>query len=199
MKQIVIVDDHAMFRTGLRLFIDRSLPEAGVREAGSLREALQLGPTTPHLVLLDIQLPGLNGVEGIALLRRQWPDVPIVMLSSLDTPEMVNLALARGADGFVSKTETAEAIAEVVRQALNKELDRAAPGNEPPSTGPRLTPRQREILDLLCQGLPNKAIANQLGLSENTVRWHVQAILEVLGVSSRSQAAFAARRVGLVH
>lgn len=197
-KKIIIVDDHAMFRSGLRMLLEASLQGAGVTEAGSLNEAMQGPDAEPDVVLLDIKLPGLNGVEGIALLRRQWANVPIVMLSSQDDPETVREALARGATVFVSKAETADRIVALVNRILHEGLDSASPAGEPARPTVRLTPRQCEVLELLCQGLSNKLIARRLNLSENTVRWHVQAILEALGVSSRSAAAFAARSAGLV-
>jgi DNA-binding NarL/FixJ family response regulator len=195
-KHILIIDDHAMFRSGLRMLIDDRMPDTQVAEAGTLRDGLEGMGGTPDVVLLDVKLPGLSGMEGIALVRRQWPEVPVLMLSAQDDTETVQQAMGRGASGFVSKAETAERIVELLNQALRGSI-------EPPTVGEgassvRLTPRQCEVLELLCEGLSNKVIARQLTLSENTVRWHVQAILETLQVSSRSEAAFAARRLGLV-
>ena len=195
---ILLIDDHAMFRAGLRMLLTSSMPQAGVVEAGSLTEAMRGEGSPPDVVLLDIQLPGLNGVDGIALLKRQWPDTAIVMLSSQDEPETVRLAMGRGAVGFVSKAETAERIVEVINQALNSELPLDAHVAANDDTVVRLTPRQCEVLELLCEGLSNKLIARRLELAENTVRWHVQAILGLLRVSSRSEAAFTARRLGLI-
>lgn len=172
------------------------LPDAELTEAGSLAEAMQIPELNPDLVLLDIKLPGLNGVEGIALLRRQWPQLPVLMLSAMDEPEMVRQAIARGASGFVSKTQGAEDIVRAVQDVMRGGEVPPLPSDD--TTTLRLTPRQCEVLELLCQGLSNKVIARRLELSENTVRWHVQAILSLLQVSSRSEAAFAARQLGLV-
>lgn len=200
--RILMIDDHAMFRSGLRMVLNASLPDAEVFEAGSLNEAMQDAPDLLDVVLLDIKLSGLNGVEGIALLKHKWPLVPVLMLSSQDEPETVRLALARGATGFVSKADTADKIVSAINQALRGEFTalaaQAGGGGDTPDTHQHLTPRQCEVLDLLCQGMSNKLIARQLALSENTVRGHVQAILEFLHVSSRSEAAFAARHRGLV-
>jgi len=172
-----------------------------VLEAGSLDEALHSCTATPDLVLLDIVLRGLNGMDGIDLLKRRWPQTPIVMVSSDAAPLTVKQAMARGASDFVSKEKTAENILAVVQQVLVQKLRGSAQVPVPSSKtadAERLTPRQLEVLDLLCQGLPNKAIGRKLNLTENTVRWHVQSILAVLSVSNRSEAAFAARSQGLI-
>jgi DNA-binding NarL/FixJ family response regulator len=204
--RILLIDDHAMFRSGLRMVLNASLPDAEVFEAGTLNEAMRDAPdlldAVLDIILLDIKLPGLNGVDGIALLKRKWPQVPVLMLSSQDEPETVRLALARGAAGFISKADTADNIIALLKRILRGELAaQVAQTRDDGDVGGallHLTPRQCEVLDLLCQGMSNKLIARQLTLSEHTVRGHVQAILGFLQVSSRSEAAFAARRRGLV-
>ncbi len=199
---ILLVDDHAMFRSGLRMVLDASMPDIDVLEASSLNDALYCVESTPDVVLLDIKMPGLNGVEGVALLKRKWPQAPVLILSSQDDPETMQFALARGASGFVSKANTAEKIVDAISLVLHGQSPVAAEAtggdNAQPLPPKSLTPRQYEVLDLLSQGMSNKLIARQLALSENTVRVHVQAILAFLKVSSRSEAAFAARRHGLV-
>ena len=199
MQRILVIDDHALYRDGLRLALARALPEAAVEEAGSLNEALNLA-VAPDVVVLDVKLPGLNGVEGMPLLRRAWPQVPVIVLSSQDEPENARAALARGANAFLSKAESAEKIVAVVKTTLSGEAPPTAPAPVSPTADtPSLTARQCEVLELLGRGLTNKAIGRQLDLSENTVRGHVQAILAVLQVTNRSEAAFAARRLGLIH
>lgn len=205
--RVLLIDDHALFRSGLRLVLKEGLPEAEVLEAASLEQALHLPIEPPDLVLLDIQLQGVNGIEGLGLLHRRWPRVPVVMLSSMATSDKVQLASSRGAIGFVSKGDSGDRIIAVVREVLNAS---AATGGDVPRlpaapacattvpAPPRLTPRQCEVLDLLCQGHSNKVIARRLELSEYTVRGHVQAVMGVLGVTSRSQAVFVARQAGLV-
>jgi DNA-binding NarL/FixJ family response regulator len=195
--QILLIDDHALFRSGLRLVLLGGLPDAQVLEAESLEQAVRETTEAPSLVLLDIQLKGVNGLEGLGLLRRRWPGVPVVMLSSSVEPETVRLALSRGAAAFVSKAETADKIIAVIQETLGGALSAAAREPEDASRL-RLTPRQCEVLDLLCEGLSNKVIAKRLELSEFTVRGHVQAVLNLLGAQSRSQATFAARRAGLI-
>ncbi len=179
------------------------IPDLEVAEAASLEEAMKTTMTEPALVLLDIQLHGLNGLEGIALVKRKWPDASVVILSSDAAPQNVRMALERGAAAFVSKADTADNILAVIEQ-LRRGQEVVSPvqadAQAANGDGARqlLTPRQFEVLDLLCQGLPNKVIGRRLNLSENTVRGHVQAVLAALQVSSRSEAGFAARRRGLV-
>ncbi|MFH0935111.1 MAG: response regulator transcription factor [Pseudomonadota bacterium] len=198
--RIMLVDDHAMFRSGLRMVLHESMPVAEFIEAGTLNEAMQNAPDQLDVVLLDIKLPGLNGVDGIALIKRRWPQVPVLMLSSQDEPETVHMALARGATCFISKADTAEKIVSLLEMVLHGGAapDQANSGSNIPGMLQHLTPRQCEVLDLLCKGMSNKLIARELDLSENTVRGHVQAILCFLQVSSRSEAVFAARNRGLV-
>lgn len=196
----LLIDDHAMFRSGLAVLLRSSLANLEVMEAGSLDESLHGTMAAPDVVLLDILLRGLNGLDGIELLKRQWPKVPIIMVSSDAEPGTVRLALQRGASAFISKEKSADSILALVKQVLEPRLPQHddAPAAMTTGQGARLTPRQLEVLDLLCQGLPNKAIGRKLDLSENTVRWHVQAILVHLNVTNRSEAAFAARSQGLI-
>lgn len=200
---ILLIDDHALFRCGLRMVLTTGIPDAVVTEVASLEDAMRGLIDEPALVLLDIQLHGLNGLEGIALVKRRWPAAVVVILSSDAGAQNVRMAHERGAAAFVSKADTADNILAVIDQ-LRRGLPvvsasgvLAQPGGGDASRQ-LLTPRQSEVLDLLCQGLSNKVIGRRLNLSENTVRGHVQAVLAALHVSSRSEAGFAARRRGLV-
>jgi DNA-binding NarL/FixJ family response regulator len=201
--RILLIDDHALFRCGLRMVLLSGIPDLEVAEAASLEEAMKTAMAEPALVLLDIQLHGLNGLEGIALVKRKWPDSAVVILSSDAAPQNVRMALERGAAAFVSKADTADNILAVIAQ-LRRGQEVVSPVQADAQAGDGdgarqlLTPRQFEVLDLVCQGLPNKVIGRRLNLSENTVRGHVQAVLAALHVSSRSEAGFAARRRGLV-
>jgi DNA-binding NarL/FixJ family response regulator len=194
---ILLIDDHALFRAGLRLLLGSSIPEAEVVEAGSLGEALGREMAPPGVILLDIKLPDLNGMEGIAVLKRCWPSAPVLILSSCDAPETEREAHARGAAGFISKAETADRMVDLVRRSLRGQLAASEAANGGASTR-SLTQRQAEVLAFLGQGLSNKLIARRLSLSENTVRRHVQDILEHFQVASRAEAVYAARRQGLL-
>ncbi|NML44243.1 response regulator transcription factor [Ramlibacter sp. G-1-2-2] len=196
---LLLVDDHALFRTGLAMVLASAIPDVRVNEAASIQDAMRQEGEAPDLVLLDIQLQGLNGLDGIGLVQRRWPGVPVLMLSSHTEPEKVRQALARGAADYLSKAHTADQMIAAITRALRGEAVPLPAGEANDSGHCGLTPRQFEVLDLLCQGLSNKAIGRRLNLSEHTVRGHVQATLAVLDVSSRSEAAFAARQRGLVH
>lgn len=195
-SHIVLIDDHPMFRAGLSMVLGRAMPDAEVSQAASVDEALNTALEPVHLVLLDIKLNGSSGLEGIGHIKRRWLAVPILMLSSHDEPETTRLALARGATAFMSKAEAPETIIDTIARLLRGELPQANPiacNNDK-----HLTPRQREVLTLLHEGLTNKMIARKLTLSENTVRRHMQEILKYFKVATRAEAVLAARQQALV-
>jgi DNA-binding NarL/FixJ family response regulator len=194
---ILLIDDHAMFRSGLKMVITAAMAGAQVHQAGSIRDAIANTPAELDVILLDINLHGLSGLEGIGLLRQKWPHVPVLMLSSQSEPETVRLALARGATAFVSKAETADDMVLAIQRALRGPWV-GSPSAPDSAAARRLTPRQLEVLDLLDQGLSNKLVARQLSLSDNTVRRHVQDILMFFDVGSRAEAVAAARRQRLI-
>lgn len=196
--RILLIDDHAMFCSALRMLLAAGIPDIEISGVTSLDAAMQDTQPCVDLVLLDINLKGLNGIEGIALLKRKWPLARIFMLSSQDDPKTVSEAFSRGADGFISKAETAENIITSINQILLGQFSPALPETDSPEQR-RLTPRQLEVLNLMHQGLPNKLMASQLSLSEHTVHRHVQAVLDYFGATNRVEALFAARNQGLVH
>lgn len=196
---ILLIDDHPLLRAGLRLMLESALADATVQEMDSIGEALRSGEAAPALVLLDIELPGLNGLDGLGVLLQRWPRTPVVMLSSHTERETQQAALARGAWAFLSKAASMDEMMATIQAALRREpAASASPGPAQPGRRLHLTPRQCEVLDQLCQGYSNKLISRHLGLSEHTVRIHVQALFTALDVSSRTQAMVAARHHGLV-
>jgi DNA-binding NarL/FixJ family response regulator len=207
MTSILIIDDHALFRTGISEVLKVAMDKLYIFEAASIREACQIETEPPALILLDIVLNGLNGLDGIPLLRKRWASAPILMLSSDQSPQTQQTAMAHGAIGFLHKGSSTEHIVLAIQQSLKGEIQfgvgmvaTASPsrslmrGAEPS----HLTARQIEVLDLLCIGLSNKLIARKLDCAENTVRGHVQAILHYLDVPTRNEAVYAARKLGLV-
>lgn len=199
--RILMIDDHALFRSGMRLVLQADLPEAEILEAVSVVQAVRDTSTTPALVLLDLQLQGINGMEGLGLLKQRWPGVPMVILSSTADRASIDQAMSLGATAYFSKADTSDKIIPILRQILDASQS-SAPGlpalSASVTTRPRLTPRQCEVLEHLCDGLSNKMIARHLNVSEYTVRGHVQTLFELLQVTSRSQASAVARRLGII-
>ncbi|AVB17744.1 DNA-binding response regulator [Pseudomonas syringae pv. tomato] len=194
-SSILLIDDHALFRSSVALMLEMRLPRTTVSEASRIEQALAQALPAPDLILLDVQLESTNGLEGIALLQERWPLARVVIVSAFDRDAIVREAIQRGAVEFHSKAECPEHLLQRIQALLS---------GEPPeprtiaATPLPLTSRQRQVLGLLCRGLTNKEIALQLWRSEHTVRSHVQAILTILQTSCRTEAADAARRLGLV-
>lgn len=195
---ILLIDDHALLRSGLRMVLEQGFAAAVIEEADSLAGVARSLDQRPDLVLLDIEMPGLNGLDGLTVLKARWRGIPVVMLSSHTEPETVRLALERGAMAYLSKAESVEKIIVTLERVLRGEPATAPAPLMGSDSAANLTARQCEVLALLSEGLSNKLIGRRLELSENTVRGHVQAVLAFLQVSSRSEAAYAARHRGMV-
>lgn len=195
--RVMIVDDHAMTRVGLRFFLKGFDDLALVGEATSGEEALALcRETAPHVVLMDIVMPGMGGVETIRRLRDQHPAIQVLALTSFEQDEMVQGALQAGAIGYLLKNVSAQKLAAAIRAAavgratLAEEVAGAvvAMARQPAAPGWNLTQREREVLALLVRGLPNAEIAARLSISQATAKYHVRSILTKLGATSRTEA-----------
>ena len=213
--RLLLVDDHVLFREGLALLLRPALDDATILEAGTCAEAFAVlardGPV--DLILMDLQMPGMPGLDGIAHVRERHPDVPVVALSSSDDRDTVLSALDAGAMGFIPKSSTSAVLLSALRLILAKGIylppsaflaDRAqapppaargAGTKEPAELG--LTPRQSDVLYRILQGKPAKVICRELGLSTTTVKVHTSAVLRALNVTTRTQAVIAAGRLGL--
>lgn len=202
---LLLIDDHTLFRTGLRLIVQEHPGVGSIAEAGTVTEACALAPMDVDLVLLDILMPGMSGLDGLLPLRKAFPRARIVLVSASVAPDAMREARMRGADGFLPKSASGDDILAAISLALSGVA--CFPTDSPigsaaaiPSTAtPMLTARQIDVLRLLCMGKSNKLIARDLGLSENTVRVHVTAIFAQLGVNSRSTALLRAQGLGLVN
>jgi len=204
---IVIADDHPLFRGALRQAIGAMLEGAEVVEASGLDDlGARLQGTSVDLVLLDLSMPGVQGFSGLIQLRSQHPDVPVVIVSATEDPFVIRRALDFGASGFIPKSLETERIGEAIRKVLAgdvwvpAEIDLGGPEDRETTDLVRrvatLTPQQVRVLTMLSEGLLNKQIAYELGVSEATVKAHVSAILQKLNVESRTQAVIAASKIG---
>lgn len=182
---ILVIDDHALFRSGISTMLMNALGRVLTLETDTVEDALALADVDPALVLLDIQLQGVSGLEGIASLRRHWPISPIIVVSGLDTPSIVADALKRGAAAFLSKSERPEHMVSLVRNLLGSTVSGR---DRPPDEHATLDARSTALLNLHAQGLSNKVIGRRLGLPEYIVRGHVQALQTRFG-TFRSEAS----------
>ena len=205
---VMLVDDHPLFRQGLRMMLSTSqVIHAQFYEAGSVAEAVE-NKAQVDLVLLDISMPGCDGVTGIARMRQRWPSAPVVMLSGHDHQELIQDSVRNGASGFMSKAMQPDAICAEVQQWLMRSVGsmyglshakpKLAAGLLPEDDDKALPNRQYEILKMLAQGFSNKAIATRLDVSEYTVRNQVVAILRHFDAQTRTQAVNNAQRQGLL-
>ncbi|MBY4948685.1 response regulator transcription factor [Cupriavidus respiraculi] len=200
---LLLVDDHTLFRTGLRLLLADSPSVASIVEAGAVMEAVQAhGGADIDVILLDIQMPGLNGIEGVRVLRRHFPAARILIVSGTSGSDAIPPAARKDIAGFLPKSSDAQQIELAIARCLEGGTwfadDSPASAHTQAYEVSMLTARQLEVLSQLNLGRSNKVIAHHLGLSENTVRVHVAAILDHLGVVSRVEAILEAQRRGLV-
>jgi Response regulator containing a CheY-like receiver domain and an HTH DNA-binding domain len=217
---ILLIDDHFCAREGVACLLKQLFPELQIFEAESFDQGMTIIRERPlNLVLLDIQLPGKDGLMGLAELRREFPNLCVTMFSGLDDRELVFEALRLGAMGFIAKTVSRQAFAEALQDVLSgrvylppsvvgpqivreKEMsgattaDGARPVTNPASLG--LTPREFEVLGWLVQGLCNKEIARKLGIEEQTIKNHLRPIFQKFGVARRTELLVKAFEQGIV-
>lgn len=205
---VLIVDDHPLFLEALQRAITSAFPKAGVREAVSIDAAkveLQ-GKTRYDIVLLDLALPGTRGFDGLLELRTLYPKIPIVVVSALEEPRIVQDVMRYGAAGFISKSAGRDEIANALKDVMDGSVT-LPKGYRPPAAQTSddkndlaqrlqtLTPKQLSVLRMLRQGLLNKQIAHELQIEETTVKAHVSEILRKLNVASRTQAVIEAQKL----
>jgi DNA-binding NarL/FixJ family response regulator len=207
--RLVIADDHPLFRGALREAVAGLFEGAHIGEAGSFDNVTRLlgADAEIDLILLDLSMPGMRGFSGLMYLRAQYPSVPIIVVSANDDPAVIRRCMEFGASGFIPKTlgidEMRIAMTRVLEGGvwtppdvnLGQSWDAQAAELMPRLAS--LTPQQVRVLMMLSEGLLNKQIAYELGVSEATVKAHVSAILQKLGVESRTQAVIAASKIEL--
>jgi DNA-binding NarL/FixJ family response regulator len=206
-NEIVIADDHPLVRGALRQAVAGAIPEATIKETADLDQLsrqLEINPET-DLVLLDLSMPGMRGFSGLFYLRAQYPNVPIVIVSANEDRAVMRRCIEIGAAGFIPKTTEMDVMRQAIRAILAGatwvpcDLELSATNDK--ATGDivrrlgSLTPQQMRVLMMVSEGLLNKQIAYELSVSEATVKAHVSAILQKLGVESRTQAVIAAAKI----
>ncbi|RSZ60727.1 response regulator [Massilia atriviolacea] len=202
--RVLLVDDHSLFRSGIRSLLQRHAEFAVVGEAADgvegIKRARQL---QPDVVLLDLNMPGMSGVETLQLMKQDCPEAAIVMLTVSEEAQDLGTALRAGASGYLIKNIDTDYLLRAIRRAaagetvvaeamtgkLVAQLQAGTAAEAPASELDKLTPREREILDCLARGESNKSIARNLDLAESTVKIHVQNVLKKLKLASRVQAA----------
>jgi len=205
--RLVIADDHPLFRGALAEAVSGLLQRVDIAEAGTFDEVADLLERGGEvdLVLLDLAMPGTRGFSGLMYLRAQYPGVPVIVVSANDDPAAIRRCMEFGASGFIPKTVGVDAMRKAIAGILNGGVwtppDVDLSGGSDAATAElmarmaTLTPQQVRVLMMLSEGLLNKQIAFQLGVSEATVKAHVSAILQKLGVESRTQAVIAAAKI----
>lgn len=214
MLKLLVVEDHALVREGLVRLLAQVEEGTSVLECADFESAIALldHEADVDLLLLDLALPGIDGFAGLDILRRRYPAMPVAVVSAYDDTPTITRVLNLGASGFIPKAYSGEALLNAVRDVLAGQIVRpkgqgtARMDDEVPvpprkiSVRPEeigLTERQAQVLCLMVRGLSNRDIAEQLDLSEGTVKIHVTAVFKALGVSSRTQALVSVARYGI--
>ena len=205
--RVLIVDDHEIIRTGITYSLSAYHDLELVGEANSGQEALRLcSETQPDVVLMDMLMPGMDGVQTTEAIRKEHPQVQVLALTSFYDRERVQQAMQAGAAGYLVKGVSASQLAEAIRVAhagqtvLSPEATQVLirPDDQRAALGHDLTQREQEVLSLLAKGLSNAEIAQQLTITTSTTKHHVSAILSKLGVASRAGAVILAMEQGLI-
>ena len=207
--RLVIADDHPLFRGALREAVSGLFKDVDIAEAGSFDDVTRLleHGGEVDLILLDLTMPGVRGFSGLMYLRAQYPSVPVIVVSANDDPAVIRRCMDFGASGFIPKTLGIEAIRAGIARVFEggvwtpPDIDLGA-GSDAETADlmarlSSLTPQQVRVLMMLSEGLLNKQIAYELSVSEATIKAHVSAILQKLGVESRTQAVIAAAKIEL--
>ncbi len=205
LRRILIVDDHPLYNDALASALSHMLPGCTFEKTGTLSGALSVVDSGQEfdLVIFDLKLPDVIGISGFLNLRDRLPMTPILVVSSLASPEVVHRLIEQGAFGFMPKDSSAQEITEAVlgiasghkyvhqdfQSALSNVTETTVEAEDPHSKLAALTPQQKRVMKLICAGKPNKVIAYELDLAEATVKAHITALLRRLGVQNRTQAA----------
>jgi len=205
--KVMVVDDHPLVRHGIKTVFEAYDDVLLVAEAENGREAIEkCGKYTPDIVLMDVIMPVLDGVEATTHLIKNWPNVKIIALTSFNNEDLIKKILKAGAVSYILKNISGAKLVKTIKDVYKGKLVLSSQATkilltelrEPPDETIKLTDREKEILALIVEGLSNKQIAERLYLSNSTVQFHVSNILSKLGVSKRTEAAYLALKQKLV-
>ena len=205
--KVMIVDDHLMARDGLKVFLSLYEDLEVVAEATDGQQAIDnCRDFQPDVILMDVVMPNIDGPTATAAIKRQYPSIQVIALSTFSEQDLVKQAIEAGAIGYLLKDVHADKLAQAIRDAHHgrSTFDASAAQSliqaaaQPPPLGSDLTPREREVLALLVDGKTNREIAQQLVISPSTARLHVSNILAKLGAANRTEAATLALQNGLL-
>ncbi len=210
MREVLIADDHPLFRDALARAVTQALPDANLYDADSVAALLTLIEAHPHaeLLLLDLHMPGANGFSALVHVRGQQPGLPVIVVSAQEDARVIQRAIGHGASGYIPKSTSAENIVVAIRRVLEGDvwlppqavgLSAKVESAEAHAAAhvAELTPQQFRVLGMIAEGLLNKQIAYELNVSEATIKAHMTAIMRKLNVSNRTQVALLARRLSL--
>ena len=208
--KIILADDHALFRGGFSVLFQQLEGAAEILEAGNLEGAMALASHNPgaELMLLDLNMPGMNGASSIEQIAAAHPQLPLIVISSDETVKSVKQAIEAGASGYIPKSSSPEVMQHAIRLVLSggvylpqQVMHAGMQGDDENPVAiqvERLSDRQMQVLRLLAEGMTTKQICRELGLSEGTIKSHTAAIFRTLGVGNRVEAVNAARRLGFI-
>jgi DNA-binding NarL/FixJ family response regulator len=212
--KLIIVDDHTLFRNGMALLLQAHCSNCEIWEGDSLDAGLAQAAAHPDVdvALLDLHMPGMNGVQGIRRFKDSQPELPLIILTGAEDPRQIQSVLSAGASGFIPKSSTPSVMLSAIQLVLSggtyippqallhpATFTQALAGASPQERSQmQLTDRQMQVLRLLAEGKPNKLICRELNIEEGTVKAHIASVFRVLDVTNRTEAATVARQAGLL-
>ena len=210
--KILIADDHALFRDGLSMHLEQIAPQAVISQAGYFSQAAKILEAEPKidLIIIDLDMPDMKWEEGLAQLKAKAPGARFIVISASEDNRNIKKALEQGISGYIPKRSETKVLTSALKLILDggtylppSIIEHANAGlfgdpNEGKAKGKTLTPRQSEVLSYVAEGMSNKQIAYKMGVSEATVKLHINALLRAVGATNRTQAVIIAQKMGLI-